>query len=243
MSSSRKIVLKKLPEYNTVWHPESTVVFKSQKERLVIGRIVDKKLVSLDQECLEICDEWSFKPDETLLCEESDVEVDTEGDTEGDTEINREKVSEEEKHTEQVLGKEDENEEETEQVPEEEEEDENEDENEEETEQVPEEETEEETEQVPEDEISETKEYQQKDTTIELDSQNSEIETLRQLTDKLLNGVSPMIIALQNKVSKLSDENSCLTRKLSEKTNDMVELQEKYDIIDKKFKAMKSLFN
>jgi len=223
MSSSRKIVLKKLPEYNTVWHPESTVVFKSQKERLVIGRIVDKKLVSLDQECLEICDEWSFKPDETLLCEESDVEVDTEGDTEGDTEINREKVSEEEKHTEQVLGKEDENEEETEQVPEEE--------------------TEEETEQVPEDEISETKEYQQKDTTIELDSQNSEIETLRQLTDKLLNGVSPMIIALQNKVSKLSDENSCLTRKLSEKTNDMVELQEKYDIIDKKFKAMKSLFN
>ena len=68
--SKRKIILKKLTAYNTVWHPESTVVFKSQKDRLVIGRMVDKDLIPLDQECLELCDEWNFKPDESLLDEE-----------------------------------------------------------------------------------------------------------------------------------------------------------------------------
>jgi len=65
--SKRKIVLKKLSALNTVWHPESSLVFKSQQERLVIGQYVDKKLVSLDEEMLALCDEWNFKPDESLL--------------------------------------------------------------------------------------------------------------------------------------------------------------------------------
>ncbi len=73
-SGKRKIILKKLTGYNTVWHPESTVVFKSEKERLVIGRFVDKELIPLDQECLELCDEWSFKPDESLLDEEESAD-------------------------------------------------------------------------------------------------------------------------------------------------------------------------
>ena len=66
-SAKRKLVLKKLNSHNTIWHPESTLVFKSQKERLVIGRYVDEQLIPLDEEALDLCDEWKFNPDESLL--------------------------------------------------------------------------------------------------------------------------------------------------------------------------------
>ena len=66
-SSSKKIVLKKLNTHNTIWHPESTLVFKSQKDRLVIGRYVDDKIIPLDDEALSLCETWKFKPDESLF--------------------------------------------------------------------------------------------------------------------------------------------------------------------------------
>jgi hypothetical protein len=66
-SSSKKIVLKKLNQHNTIWHPESTLVFKSQKDRLVIGRYVDDKIIPLDEEALNLCETWKFKPDESLF--------------------------------------------------------------------------------------------------------------------------------------------------------------------------------
>jgi hypothetical protein len=69
--STRKLVLKKLSAYNTIWHPESTLVFKSQKERLVIGRLENNTLIELDDTCLELCEEWKFNPDTSLL-EESE---------------------------------------------------------------------------------------------------------------------------------------------------------------------------
>ena len=65
--SSKKIVLKKLPSHNTIWHPESTLVFKSQKERLVIGRYVDDELIPLDDIAINLCEIWKFKPDESLF--------------------------------------------------------------------------------------------------------------------------------------------------------------------------------
>ena len=66
-SSSKKIVLKKLNQHNTIWHPESTLVFKSQKDRLVIGRYVDDKIIPLDEDALNLCETWKFKPDESLF--------------------------------------------------------------------------------------------------------------------------------------------------------------------------------
>ena len=65
--SKRKMVLKNLKKYKTIWHPESTLVYKSKKERIVIGRYVDDQLISLDEEALELCDEWNMKPDESLI--------------------------------------------------------------------------------------------------------------------------------------------------------------------------------
>ena len=75
-TSSKKIVLKKLNAHNTIWHPESTLVFKSQKDRLVIGRYVDDEIIPLDDEALSLCETWKFKPDESLF--EEAEKVDTE---------------------------------------------------------------------------------------------------------------------------------------------------------------------
>lgn len=69
-ASSKKIVLKKLNSHNTIWHPESTLVFKSQKDRLVIGRYVDDQIIPLDDVALNLCETWNFKPDETLIDDE-----------------------------------------------------------------------------------------------------------------------------------------------------------------------------
>jgi hypothetical protein len=76
-ASSKKIVLKKLNSHNTIWHPESTLVFKSQKEKLVIGRFVDEEIIPLDDEALKLCEVWKFKADESLF-EEDPEKVDDE---------------------------------------------------------------------------------------------------------------------------------------------------------------------
>lgn len=72
--SGKKIVLKKLKELDTIWHPESTLVFKSSKDKIVIGRYEDDKFVSLDDTSLELCDTWKFKYDESLLEKNEEVE-------------------------------------------------------------------------------------------------------------------------------------------------------------------------
>ena len=69
-TSSKKIVLKKLVSHNTIWHPESTLVFKSQKEKIVIGRYVNDEIIPLDDNALQLCELWKFKPDESLIDEQ-----------------------------------------------------------------------------------------------------------------------------------------------------------------------------
>ena len=74
MSAPRKIILKKLKELNTVWHPESTLVFKSQEEKVVTGRYVDNEFIPLDDEALDLCTKWSFKYDTSLVEDDEDDE-------------------------------------------------------------------------------------------------------------------------------------------------------------------------
>ena len=62
-----KIMLKKLKELNTIWHPDSTLVFKSKDEKLVIGRWVDSTFVDLDDTAIQLCETWKFKIDESLI--------------------------------------------------------------------------------------------------------------------------------------------------------------------------------
>lgn len=68
MSKSNKVkkVLKILKQLDTIWHPESTLVFKSQSDKKVTGRYVDEDFIELDDIALELCEEWGFKYDQEL---------------------------------------------------------------------------------------------------------------------------------------------------------------------------------
>jgi hypothetical protein len=67
MPPKREIILKKLKEYYTVWHPESTLVFKSSTDKRVIGRIEDNELIQIDEKTIELCEQWNFYYDENLI--------------------------------------------------------------------------------------------------------------------------------------------------------------------------------
>ena len=99
-AAKRKLRLVKLKKYNTIWHPDSTLVFKSQKERFVIGRLVDKELVPLDDEAIELSEQWKLKIDESLLESESEEKDSEEGsdDDSNDEDSNDEQSQEENPH-------------------------------------------------------------------------------------------------------------------------------------------------
>jgi chemotaxis protein histidine kinase CheA len=72
--SKSKIVLKKLKALDKIWHPESTLVFKSLDDKKVIGRYTDNEFISLDETALQLCVDWSFTYDPDLVEEASDEE-------------------------------------------------------------------------------------------------------------------------------------------------------------------------
>ena len=69
MEPTRKVVLKKNKSIDKIWHPDSALVFKSLEEKIVIGRLENGKVITLDEIALSLCEEWKFKYDETLLPE------------------------------------------------------------------------------------------------------------------------------------------------------------------------------
>ena len=72
--ASKKIILKKLKGFDCkIWHPESKLVFRSQKEKIVIGTFIEDSIVPLDEISFAICKKWRFKADESLL-EKSETE-------------------------------------------------------------------------------------------------------------------------------------------------------------------------
>jgi len=59
-TTTKKVSLKKLAEFNTVWHEESGLVFKSQKEIIVIGKLVNKEIVPLTAVDVTTCEKFKF---------------------------------------------------------------------------------------------------------------------------------------------------------------------------------------
>jgi predicted DNA-binding WGR domain protein len=53
-------VLRKNKTLDKLWHPETGLVFKSAKERTVIGKCVDEKIVNLKEEDIDECRKWGF---------------------------------------------------------------------------------------------------------------------------------------------------------------------------------------
>jgi len=86
----KKLSLKKLAEFNTVWHEETGMVFKSQKEIIVVGKLVNKQIVPLSESDITTCEKFKFKYEVTEPVEE---EAAAEGEEE---EEEVEEVSEEE---------------------------------------------------------------------------------------------------------------------------------------------------
>jgi hypothetical protein len=73
-STVKKVSLKKLSEFNTVWHEETGMVLKSQKEIIVIGKLVNKQIIPLTDVDVTICDKFKFKYEITAPVEEEEVE-------------------------------------------------------------------------------------------------------------------------------------------------------------------------
>ena len=60
-------VLRKHKLLGKLWHQETGFVFKSEMERIVIGKCVDNKIVNLSEDDYDECKKWGFpflKPDE-----------------------------------------------------------------------------------------------------------------------------------------------------------------------------------
>jgi uncharacterized phage infection (PIP) family protein YhgE len=85
MSTDKRKVLKPLKEMETIWHPDSTLVFKSKTEKVVTGRWINSEFLPLDEDAIELCAQWSFKYDQELY-DELMAEEEEEGgeDVEGD---------------------------------------------------------------------------------------------------------------------------------------------------------------
>lgn len=222
MASNKKIILKKLKELNTIWHPDSNLVFKSREDKVVIGMYTEGNFIQLDNEAISLCEQWGFKFDESLVSSEPEDESEPEPEPE---EEHEEEPEPEEEHEEEP-------EEEHEEEPETEEEHETEDEPEEEPEPEPEEEPEEEPE-------------------TEEDHAEEPVPVVEQSNDKP--GIFDQLETMTNTLrSLLSDNTKTITRLTDEKELDEAkydELMSKYegtqielDKLQKKFKALKGLF-
>jgi chromosome segregation ATPase len=220
-SAKRKLVLKKLNSHNTIWHPESTLVFKSQKERLVIGRYVNDQLIPLDDDALDLCDEWKFNPDESLL--ETGNEEDEESVEEGDSKVESVDEEDEEEGESKVESSEsvEEGESKVESVDEE----------------------------SKEDDVEESNEkVENVDDSVdrELGTNDDVLSLASELSAKLNEG----FCMVKDRLDKSDKENKGLRSKLVDTESRLVETEDKlsklqgeYDVIKKKFDTMKSLFS
>ena len=219
-SSRKKIILKTLKSHKTIWHPESTLVYKSRKERIVIGRFVDGEIIPLDSDAVELCKEWGdkFPPDESLI---------TDDNTEQEGEQEDEQESEQESDNTEQEGQDDN----TEQEGEQESEDDN-------TEQEGEQEGEQESEQEGDNTEQEGERVSGQEQVSE-DTTQQEIVNNSNYEECFQNFLTKVKTMCNNNDSKLQEANL----QLKNKSEELEQITVKYEAIKKKFSAMKSLFD
>ena len=81
------------------WHEESTLVFKSKDEKVVIGRYDGTELIDMDDETVTLADEWKFKLDPSMIEEEESEKEATEESREETIEEMKEETNEEREET------------------------------------------------------------------------------------------------------------------------------------------------
>lgn len=95
LSKSKKISLKKLVEFNTIWHEDSRLVFKSKEETVVIGKFENGKIQPLKEEDIDACEKLRFKY-EIVAVKKEDVVEETVEEEEEEVEETEETAEEEE---------------------------------------------------------------------------------------------------------------------------------------------------
>lgn len=75
-------VLRKNKAIDKLWHSSTGMVFKSAKERIVIGKCVNDKLVPLSTEDIEVCMAHSFAYEHEVASENNSIAEDSESDEE-----------------------------------------------------------------------------------------------------------------------------------------------------------------
>lgn len=78
MSSEKSKTLKKIKGSNHILHPDSGLVLRSAKERIVIGRFENNEITPLDAEAISLSDANNFEYDKSLLNEDGDDEAEAE---------------------------------------------------------------------------------------------------------------------------------------------------------------------
>ena len=56
----KKIIIRKNKDIDKYWHPSTSLIFKSNTEKIVIGVYRNNKVESLDDDSIEKCKIWSF---------------------------------------------------------------------------------------------------------------------------------------------------------------------------------------
>lgn len=213
-NAKKKIVLKKLKEYDTIWHPETTLVFKSLNERIVIGRYVDEQIIPLDETALELCEKWNFKPDESLLAsDEDDSKEDDSKQVEEDDSKQDEEEDEGSGEDEEDEGSGEDSEQKEDEII---------------------------TEKIT--DITDEK-IKVKSSTDTIQDQATKSIAIRSLTEGFTKELYTMVNNMENKLLTTESQLSETEAELLEKTKALEELQSKYNTIKQKFDTMKSLFN
>lgn len=74
MSSSIKMRMHRATR--AIYHPDSKLVFRSAKDRTIIGRLEDDEVISLDKKAISLCEKYNLKYDESLI-EKKEVKTET----------------------------------------------------------------------------------------------------------------------------------------------------------------------
>jgi hypothetical protein len=89
--STKGVVLKRHKTLDVVWHPETCSVFKSAKEKVVVGKLVDETVQKLKSSDVDVCIEWGFKYDANCV-EKKDVNPEEDEDEDEDDDEDVEEV-------------------------------------------------------------------------------------------------------------------------------------------------------
>ena len=225
MSSSKvNLKFKRLKDYDTIWHPESSLVLKSATDKIVIGRFEDGKMVNFDEKTLELCKEWKFKYDESLLVsDDGNAEEQNESDNIEEQTLDGQMVADEQNDAEEQ------NDDEEEEEEEEEEEDDDED----------------------EEDKNDDEEEKQNVTKTEIpgdDEQNiDDFSSKFNFVNKYLNDLSTSINSQNKKSEKeiesLKDKLSLKNKEYDQLKNDYNKMEEQYVSLKTKFEGIKNFFS